>query len=239
MPVKKLPYKNIAGVVPCPGGWMVLPGRLHTVTVLVEEPFVLAELGEVLDWRPLFDAVALHAPIGFFEEPGTPFRPCDQEARQILGWPRRSAIPPVPSRAALRADTPEKAQQIEPWLTKDDLRRFRWLRQVDTEMAPYHQRKVFSCHPELSYYMLNTEVPLTTSPFTAEGITERIALVRNRLPGIDDIITGHPPKGAATHHLVQAAALLWSARRIAGRVVNRLPLDPGWDESGLRMELVR
>jgi hypothetical protein len=39
---------------------------------------------------------------------------------------------------------------------------------------------------------------------------------------------------------MDAAALLWTARRIAGRVVARLPADDAeWDTSGLRMEIVR
>jgi hypothetical protein len=32
---------------------------------------------------------------------------------------------------------------------------------------------------------------------------------------------------------------LWTARRAVGRAMNRLPLDPQWDNHGLRMELVR
>ena len=35
------PFKNIAGVTPCPAGWLVLPGRLAGVTVIAEEAFVL------------------------------------------------------------------------------------------------------------------------------------------------------------------------------------------------------
>jgi predicted RNase H-like nuclease len=239
MVVKKLPYKLIAGVVPCPGGWAVLPGRLHGVTVLVEDAFVLPTLLEVLDYRPKFDAMALHSPIGFASEPAGPYRECDDEARELLGWPRRNSIAPVPSKAALRATSREEVLRIEPWLTAGDVRRFKWLREVDAEVAPFHQRSVFSCHPELSYYMLNGDEPLRTSPFSTEGTAERLALVRVRMPGGDEKITAMPPKGAATHHLLQCAALLWSARRFAGRVINRLPLDPDWDETGRRMELVR
>ena len=52
MVVKKPPYKNIAGVTPCPGGWLVLPARLAGITVAAEEAFVLPKLFEVLDFRP-------------------------------------------------------------------------------------------------------------------------------------------------------------------------------------------
>jgi predicted RNase H-like nuclease len=39
--------------------------------------------------------------------------------------------------------------------------------------------------------------------------------------------------------MLQATGLLWTARRAAGRAMNRLPAEPTWDSSGLRMELVR
>ncbi len=42
MVVKKLPYKNIAGITPCPGGWLVLPARLAGITVSAEDASFLA-----------------------------------------------------------------------------------------------------------------------------------------------------------------------------------------------------
>lgn len=239
MAVQKLPYKNIAGVTPCPGGWLVFPGRLHGVTVLPEDPFVLPTLVDLLDWKPRYDAIAMNAPMGFREEPAGPYRYCDELARETLGWPRRNSVIPVPSRAALHAPTREEALRIEPWLTPNDVKRFKWLRQIDEEIAPFHQRQVFSCHSELSYFLLNGDEPVRSSPFSMDGTRERLALVRIRLPGAEERITAAPPKGAATYHLLQCASLLWSARRIAGRVLNRLPLDPDWDDAGRRMELVR
>ena len=34
---RKLPYTTIGSAVPCPGGWLVMPGRLLGATVLAEE----------------------------------------------------------------------------------------------------------------------------------------------------------------------------------------------------------
>ena len=61
----------------------------------------------------------------------------------------------------------------------------------------------------------------------------------SKLPGVEEAVVRRPPDGAAQIHLLQAAGLLWTARRAAGRAVNRLPMDPTWDTTGLRMELVR
>jgi predicted RNase H-like nuclease len=100
---KHMPYKMLGGVVPCPGGWLILPARLAAVTVIVEEPMVFKTLIEVLEFKPKFEAAAIFAPVGFEDEPAGPYRPCDVEAREMIGWPRLVAVKPIPSRAALRA----------------------------------------------------------------------------------------------------------------------------------------
>lgn len=238
MALKAPPYKFIAGVAMCPGGWLVLPARLSGVTVVGEDAFVEKALADVLDYRPKIQFAGINVPMGWYDEPRSPFRECDAEAREFLTWPRMIAVNRVPSRRALYAPR-EEALQLEPWLTKEDFRRFRWYREAEREMQPFHQRSFFSAQPDLSFQQMNGDVPLKTSPFHRDGQAERMALIRQKLPGIDEIITRPPPKGAGFHYLMQAAALLWTGRRAAGRAVNRLPLDPGWDESGLRMELVR
>jgi predicted RNase H-like nuclease len=240
MAVSRLPYKMLAGVVPCPGGWLVLPARLAGVTVIVEDPEVFATLIEVLEYKPKFEAGAIWAPVGFFDEPQeSPYRPCDAEAREMIGWPRLVSVRPVPSRATLRAATRDQARELEPWLTNDDLRRFRWMKEAEQNFQPFHQRNWFAAHPDLSFYVLNGDRPVTSSPYQPEGVLERMNLIKGKLPGVEDAVTKTPPAGAAQIHLLQAAGLLWTARRAAGRAINRLPQDPNWDNSGLRMELAR
>jgi len=238
MVAKKPPYKNIAGVTPCPGGWLVLPARLAGITVAAEEAFVLPKLFEVLDFRPSFEAAAINAPMGLFDIPSGQYRPCDREAREYVGWPRLVAINGTPSRNAIRASNGE-ARRMEPWMTKHDIRRLRWLREAERELQPYHSRSFFSANPDVSFTVMNSDVPLTTSPYHEDGRLERLELVRQRLPGVDEVITRTPPDGAAGVHLLQAAALLFTARRGSGRAISRMPIDPTWDDTGMRMEIVR
>jgi predicted RNase H-like nuclease len=239
MVVSKLPYKTLGGIVPCPGGWLIVPARLAGVTVNAEEPEVVPELLDVLEHKPKFDAAAIYAPVGFYEYSQGPYRPCDAEARDLVGWPRVVGIKPMPSRAALRATTREEARRLEPWLTNDDFRRFKWWRQAEREFQPFHQRMFFAAHPDLSYTSLNGDLPLKTSPHHQEGLLERMRLLRDKMPGVEDIIMRLPPAGAGQLHLMQACALIWTARRAAGRAMSRLPMDPNWDDAGMRMELVR
>ncbi len=239
MVVKKLPYKNIAGVTPCPGGWLVLPARLAGVTVAAEEAFVAERLVEVLDYRPRFESAAINGPMGLFDTPSGKFRPCDIEAREYVGWPRSVAIGGIPCRAALCAETKAEALQLEPWMTNHDLRRLRWLREAEREMQPFHARSFFSANPDVSFTAMNGDEPLKTSPYHEDGRLERLELIRERLPGVDEIVMRVPPVGAGLVHLLQAGALLFTARRGAGRAISRMPIDPTWDDTGMRMEIVR
>ena len=233
------PFKAIGGVTPCPGGWLVLPARLAGVTVVAEEAFVLKTLQEVLDYRPKFDFAAVNIPFGYPERPQGPYRQCDQQARDLVGWPRMVNLRPVPSRAALFAKSRDEALMIEPWLTKNDFRHFRWMKEAAIEIQPFHSRSVYSGNAALSFQHMNGDEPLTTSPYHDDGRLQRLELIRAKLPGVDDVVTRVPPEGAGQVHMYEAAAMLWTARRASGRAISRLPTDPEWDEGGIRIELVR
>jgi predicted RNase H-like nuclease len=67
---------------------------------------------------------------------------------------------------------------------------------------------------------------------------ERRDLLKGKLQGIERIIDVEIPK-VKPWQLLDAAAAMWTTRRIASRAMTRVPEDPEWDETGLRMELVR
>ena len=96
-------------------------------------------------------------------------------------------------------------------------------------------------HPELSFYQLNDDKPMQHSKYTEEGVAERRALLEQRIQGIDVTLDAASalPVGVTARHLLDAAADMTTARRIAARAVERLPEDPEWDEAGVRMELLR
>ena len=236
---KDNPFKSIGGVTPCPGGWLVLPGRLAGVTVIAEEAFVLRKFADVLDYRPKFDFAAVNIPFGYPEHPGEKYRLCDSEARQLVGWPRQVSVHPVPSRAALFAKSRQEAMELEPWLTKNDFRHFKWMKEAAIEIQPFHSRSIYSGNASLSFTHMNGDVPLKTSPYHEDGRVERYDLIRSKLPGVEDVISRVPPVGAAIVHMYEGAAMLWTARRASGRAIARLPMDPEWDEGGIRIELVR
>ncbi|MFZ0251919.1 MAG: DUF429 domain-containing protein, partial [Acidimicrobiales bacterium] len=110
--------------------------------------------------------------------------------------------------------------------------------EVAREMAPFRQRTVFEVNADLSFYEMNEDVPMRWSKYSEKGIEERRSLVETKLPGVLRIIEAEVP-GATTSHLLDAAAILWTARRIFAKAAIRIPTDPEWDEQGLRMEFLR
>jgi predicted RNase H-like nuclease len=216
----------------------VASGRLQGVTLYPAEQMLFNTFVEVLDWRPAFEVIALACNIGLPDKPVHGGRTCDRQARQLLGHPRRGAIFSAPSRLALQATTYEEAAALNDGMSAPQWAMLRRIAEVDAIIAPYWQRTVYEVHPELSFYQLNDDTPLRYGKHLHRGVAERRALIERRVPMMAGVLDRRV-RGARRHHLVDAAACLWTARRIAGRAVNRLPDDPEWDDIGLRMEFVR
>ncbi len=232
-----LPYRPLAGVVPCPGGWLVAGAKLQGITVSPEEPQVLRTLADVLDYRPSFEIIALHAPVGLLDEERPGGRTCDIQIRRLLGPRRGAAIMSAPSRRLVVNGTVKGTHELEGLsaVSKVLLPRHR---EVMKEIQPYRQRSVFEVHPEATFHQLNGDQPLRYSKNTIHGRMERRALLEGAFRGIERVLDAHI-RGIRQRHLIDAAACLWTTRRIAARAIVRLPLDPEWDSEGLRMEIVR
>jgi predicted RNase H-like nuclease len=228
----QLPYSLVAGVTPTRHGWIVASAKLIGVTFAPESPRVLGSFLEVLDERPSFTIIVINAPIGYVEEPGAGVRACDAEARTLLGK-RGKALHDAPSRALLEGRADASVEHLDV-ATATLLPRFR---EVALEMSPYRQRTVYEGSPELSFYQLNGFEPLDRSKKTESGLNERRALLLNAIPGIERVIDAELGD-EAPKHLLDAAALLWTARRVYAKGARRVPQDPEWDSTGLRTEFV-
>jgi predicted RNase H-like nuclease len=230
----QLPYRPLAGVVPCPGGWLLAGAKLQGITLSTEAPQIFPTLLDILDYKPAYQIVALGAPIGLPDDPVPGGRHCDRDARQILGWPRNGAVVSAPARSVLRdlADGKDVSLSV---VSRRLVARFT---EIDENVQPYWQRTVFEVHPELSFFQLNEDESLRYSKHRMAGVAERAALLKARLPGVERILETQV-QGSKLAHRVDVAVCLWTARRIAARAVSRLPEVPEWDSAGLRMEIVR
>jgi predicted RNase H-like nuclease len=235
----QLPYQLLAGVVPTPKGWFAATAKLQGITLSPEVPQKFATLLDIFDYKPAFQIIALFAPIGLLDEPTPGGRQCDRDARKLLGWPRSGAIVSPPIRPAVGHETYAEAAAVNGGaLSIVSWQLAKKVGEVDEDVAPYWQRTVYEVHPELSFYQLNGDKPVQFSKRTEAGAHERMDLLTAKLQGVARVFDTALP-GTTLAHRIDAAACLWTARRIASRAVSRLPEDPVWDSLGLRMELLR
>jgi predicted RNase H-like nuclease len=227
-----LPYNVVAGVTPWGGGWFVVSAKMHGSTFAAERPHQYETFLDVLSERPSFSVVVMNAPIGYLDLPEEHGRVCDHEARLLLGR-RGATVHNAPSRAVVEGRVPWEQSGLDA-ITGTLLPRYR---EVAAEMSPFRQRVVFEGQPELSFYQMNKDTPLRHSKKSENGYEERLAILVEKIPAFENIVAegvGDVP----IKHLFDAAALLWTARRISGRAALRIPAEAQWDSEGLRMEFV-
>jgi len=227
----ELPYKLVAGVTPSAGQWLVASAKVSGATFAPEQPRLLESFSLVLDERPSFDAIVINAPIGYPVDTDLGYRTCDREARELLGK-RGNVIIAVPGRAVFK----EGRTDVEGLdaVTQVLLPRYR---DVAEEMSPYRQRQVYEGNPELSFFQLNGGSPMKYQKFREAGRMERRALLESKLNGITRVLDMEIER-VRPHQLIDAAVLVWSARRAFTHTARRLPFEPEWDSEGLRMEYV-
>ncbi len=193
----------------------------------------MEEFIDVVDMRPGYSVIALNAPLGGLEQAARGGRTCDRDARALLGR-RGSAIKSGPIHVESREGTDLLADNIDA-ISRTLLPRYQ---EVAREMAPFRQRTIYEVNPELSFFQMNDGVPMQWAKHSEKGMEERRDLIELKLPGALRIIDAEVP-GATPSHLADAAAILWTGRRIFAKAALRIPSDPEWDEQGLRMEIVR
>ena len=228
-----LPYSVVAGVTPCRGGWLVAGAKLQGTIFAPEDPVRLDSFIDVIDMRPGYSSIALNAPVGGLDQASVGGRTCDREARALLGR-RGSAVKSAP----IAVDTPDGTSLLPDnvdAITRTLLPRYQ---EVAREMAPFRQRTIYEANADLSFFQMNEGVPMRWSKYSEKGVLERRTLLESKLPGLLRIIDAEVP-GASPSHLLDAAAILWTARRIFAKAALRIPTDPEWDEQGIRMELLR
>ena len=228
-----LPYSLVAGVTPCRGGWLVVGAKLQGTIFAPEDPVRLDSFIDVVDMRPAYSVVALNAPVGGLDQAAAGGRACDREARALLGR-RGAAVKNAPVAVDSKEGTELLSDHVDA-ITRTLLPRYQ---EVAREMAPFRQRTIYEVNADLSFFELNDDIPMRWSKYSEKGHDERRSLLESKLPGSLRIITADVP-GATLSHLLDAAAILWTARRIFARAAVRIPSEPEWDEQGLRMELVR
>jgi predicted RNase H-like nuclease len=205
----------VTGVDGCAGGWVAVTfSPAPTVTVAA-----------TLDRLPLAAVTGIDMPLGLLADG---WRDADRLARSALGR-RGVTVFAIPPRPVWECATYAEANAVCRALTGKGLAAQSWgLRRKIFEADEYRRRAVttrtgaaaaagirlYEVHPELAFAAL-AGAPLPDSKHTKAGLAVR----RDLLAQVGILL---PPKaaGAAEDDLLDAAAVAWSAHRIAaGRAV--------------------
>ena len=181
--------------------------------------------------------IAIDVPIGLRAKED---RRCDLLARKLLGRSRGSSVFPAPVQSMLKARSWEEACRIRLKVqgkrcSKQVVGIIPKIREVDRLMTPDLQKRVFECHPEVSFALMNSGDPMTFRKSTREGRKERVRLLIQQFPDVQENLSR--VSGAASD-IIDAYACLWTARRVLHGEAVRLPSDPEVNRRGLRAEIV-
>jgi predicted RNase H-like nuclease len=213
----------VLGVDACPAGWVGVALAGGCVRAVVHaEISGLVGLAAAAAGPP--DAIAIDIPIGLADR-GT--RRADLLARKAAG-PRWASVFVTPVRAVVQAETYAEGLAISRALTGGGIssQSFRLrdkILQVDRwrDAAPC---AVVEAHPELSFAMM-AGAPLADSKSTWAGVTARRQLLTAH--GID--LSGDLRLSGArvgVDDVLDAAAVAWTAARVAAGSARRLPAEP-------------
>ena len=175
--------------------------------------------------------VGIDMPLGLLE---TGWREADRAARGLLG-PRRSSVFAIPPRAVWAEASYPAANQRCRELAGQGLSMQAWgLRTKLLEANQYRQtcgHPLYEVHPELAFAAL-AGAPLEASKHTAPGREQRRWLLAQANL---EIPAGTP--SALIGDVLDAAAVAWSARRIAAGQAVTVPAVPQHDSQGLEIAI--
>lgn len=233
---------RVAGVDGCKSGWVVASATLGSGARFTRVTCTIVRSFD--DVLPLADVIAIDIPIGLAQsaEPGG--RLVDRLARKRLG-PRATSVFAAPIRGVLKCSTYAEALAVSRasgahglGLSKQTFNITPKIREVDARMTPELQRRVYESHPELVFTVIRRERPCAHNKKTPEGRKERLdALTAVLRRSAEGAMSRMARRDALPDDVIDAHALLWSARRRAMGSAERLPTDPPRDARGLAMEM--
>jgi len=226
---------RVTGVDACRGGWVAVslqvsptePGPAVTVTAGGCLAALLAPERDAAGTM----VVGIDMPLGLLE---TGWREADRAARGLLG-PRRSSVFAIPPREVWAQTSYQAANRRCRELTGQGFSIQAWgLRAKLLEANQYREtcgHPLYEVHPELAFGAL-AGAPLAASKHTGAGRDLRRGLLARA--GIE-IPEGH--RVTLLGDILDAAAVAWSARRIAAGQAVTIPSVPQHDGRGREISI--
>jgi len=198
------------------------------------EARLVQQFADLLDRYPKAAVIGVDIPIGL---PETGRRLADQLARRVLGPARMASVFPTPPRRVLKASTYDQALAISRRLCAHGVSRQAYglrtkIFEVDAVVARHP--RVVEVHPEVSFTAMGWR-PVEASKKTWNGLMER-----RRLLAEAGIVLGDRLEhvgAAAPDDVVDAAAVAWTAHRVALGLAGTLPNAPPRDRTGRQVAI--
>ena len=158
-------------------------------------------------------------------------READQLARKLLSK-KASSVFTAPTPEMLEQPNYERASYVSKRLFGKSMSLQSWylfpkIKDVQTIIHDAHIN-LYEIHPELSFRAMNQEEVILESKKSKEGFEIRSALLRRHFESFDfeSIRNLYPRKDVMDNDILDAMAVLWSARRIKANEASFLPKIP-------------
>jgi predicted RNase H-like nuclease len=236
---------DLVGVDGCKGGWYAARQDAATGAITTR---VLPAFADLLAWAPAPAVIAVDMPIGLSSAEA---RACDAQARKRLKWPRSASVFQTPARQTLgakdyREACDENRKANGKAISQQAFNILPKIAEVDEALrsSPRDTKRVFEVHPELAFMQMRIEqggesAGLREGKTTDEGHALRRALLEPAFGPAVEAALAERIQRVVRHvqkdDVLDAFAVLWSARRIAAGSAVMLPGDEPRDSAGLPM----
>lgn len=228
---------RLAGIDGCKGGWVAVVAGVDDTPACA-----VARFSPTLD--ALFQAegpdfAVIDMPVGFVSGPV----PRDVEPALRARLPGKAAsVFSTPCRQALAqpdyaAACAVNAQHLGRKLSRQIFGIFPKMREVDAALPRIGQHRLREGHPEVSFALMAGQ-PVRSPKRKPEGRAARLALLSDAGFRPEALLAARQDRLCQPDDLLDAAALLWSARRYARGEHQTLPPTPQRDSAGLEMSVI-
>jgi predicted RNase H-like nuclease len=227
---------RIAGIDGCKRGWVVVHCP-HDDLAAAEVSFT-ADLNSFMTAAQI-DFAVVDIPIGFTSGPSD--RDVEPSMRAMLKG-KSSSVFNTPCREALDQDSYHGASEVNrktlgKGMSKQTHAIFPKMREMDRIVRELGQNKIREGHPEVTFAVLNGS-PVHTRKKDSAGADARASLLVCEGFNIAELASTVRHLDAAKDDILDAAALLWTAKRFVEKKHITLPPVPARDAVGIEMSVI-
>jgi predicted RNase H-like nuclease len=235
---------KIIGIDGCKTGWfaVITQGKMSY------EFGIFNNITNIWDKHSDADLILIDIPIGLIDV-STEERKCDKDARKILRSGRASSVFVTPCRTAIYSEDYNSASDINYKNTGRRLAKQTWgivpkIKELDEFLISNTAARsvIKESHPEVGFWALNNNSPMSNAKKKNEGLVERLDVLRPYIGSVDEIyqsaLNRYPRSQLAKDDILDAICLMVNGMLGMELKLATLPPTPQVDNVGLPMQMV-